>query len=341
MSESTADIDFLDDDHAACRICGGRDVGKIDVREMMFGLREWFLYWECRTCGCLQIAQYLKNAEKYYPNNYYSFSNTELKSPHVGETFFEKYKRIVKGKIINFSARTRSHFLNSGTTSVWLKSRPIASLYLRYVPNPNSKILDVGCGDGTILKDLFLLYYTNLLGCDPFIPNDILYNGKILIRKAWLRDLRPSFDCISFHHVFEHMPDQLTVLKEAQALLTADGVLIIRVPILGGEAWRAYRQDWVQLDAPRHYYSHSERSFRILVEQAGLKIETIIYDSTGFQFWGSEMYRRDIPLMNMREPGKSIESFFQPEKLAEFEGRAENLNRLQDGDQIIAILRRR
>jgi len=341
MSDFPSGTASPDDRNVACRICDGRDLANVEVREMMFGLREQFRYRECRACGCLQIAEYLDNIEKYYPNDYYSFSAVDPRKFYDEKSWKRKYQRIVKEHLINFSRSTRSWFLDSDNTRQWLKSRPVASLYLKHVPNPKARILDVGCGSGAILGDLFHLYYTNIHGCDPFISHDIFYNGRPLIRKAWLRDLSTSYDCISFHHVFEHMPDQLAVLKEAGALLAPNGLLMIRIPVLGGAAWRSYHQDWVQLDAPRHYYLHSEGSFTLLAEKAGLDVQSIHYDSTGFQFWGSEMYRRDIPLVDIRKPGKSLESFFPAEQLAEYETRAETLNQLRDGDQIVAILGRK
>ncbi len=56
---------------AACR----RDTGKQHCfREMMFGTRNEFLYWECLTCGCLQIANLPEHLEEYYPSDYYAFT---------------------------------------------------------------------------------------------------------------------------------------------------------------------------------------------------------------------------------------------------------------------------
>jgi len=253
----------------------------------------------------------------------------------------KKYTRSAKAGLINASGWTRRRFLEAKPTRQFLASRPIAGLYLTYVDNPNAKILDVGCGSGNLLQDLYYLYYTNIQGCDPFIADDIYHDEQLLIRKASLNELSDSYDCISFHHVFEHMPDQLAVLSAARERLAPGGLLMIRIPVANGEAWRSYRSDWVQLDPPRHYYLHSERSFTLLAEQAGLQIDSIEYDSSAFQFWGSEMYRRDIPLMEVRAPGKSIESFFSAEELADYETRADHLNRLRDGDQILAILRRK
>jgi SAM-dependent methyltransferase len=332
---------YADKADPACRICGAGGLSHMDVREMMFGLRERFHYDQCHACGCLQIVKYLDNIEKHYPDNYYSFVADGPGRFYYDRSTVKIIKHRLKELAINFSDRTRSWFLNSEATRRWLKSRPVVNRYLTYVTDPKVRILDVGCGGGNLLEELFYLYYENILGCDPFIPNDIYYNGKVLIRKAWMRDLSPAYDCISLHHVLEHMPDQLSVMQEARALLAPNGIIMIRIPVVGGTAWQTYREDWVQLDAPRHYYLHSEQSFLLLVDQAGLEVELIEYDSTGFQFWGSEMYRRDIPLTDLCGPGRSITSVFSASELADYEARAKDLNQRRDGDQLVAILRKK
>jgi SAM-dependent methyltransferase len=308
---------------------------------MMFGLRERFYYLECRTCGCLQISEYPDNLEKYYPNEYYSLSENGQKESSQARSIVKSFERKLKEKFINYSRQTRSWFLKSEATRQWLKSRQIACLYLKYIENPRAKILDVGCGTGTLLKDLFYLYYEDLNGCDPFIPRDIYHYSRLLVRKAWLSDLAPSYDFISFHHVLEHMPNQINVMSQARELLAPGGLIMVRIPVVSSAAWRLYKENWVQLDPPRHYYLHSEKSFTMLAEQAGLEVESIEYDSSGFQFWGSEMYSRDIPLMEALAPGKSQESFFSAVVLAEYESRARDLNQRRDGDQIVAILKKK
>ena len=57
-----------------CKICGNSEKNKeFKIREMMFGFRDEFTYFECSKCGCLQIAEIPKNISNYYPLNYYSY----------------------------------------------------------------------------------------------------------------------------------------------------------------------------------------------------------------------------------------------------------------------------
>jgi SAM-dependent methyltransferase len=339
MPDHIPSDDGADESNLSCRICGGKSLGRLDAREMMLGLRNRFLYLECPSCGCVQIARYPADIDKYYPENYYSYQDTSLATAETGRAVVKRAKWLIKALLINRSTATRRRFLESDDTRAWLESRPVVQLYLQNVPDPRSRILDVGCGSGGLLGSLYYLYYENVHGIDPYIERDIYLGGRLLVRKTHLRDLDSFYDFISFNHVFEHMPDQRTVLKGVGRVLAPNGHVMIRIPVAGGAAWRAYRENWVQLDPPRHFYLHSENSFRLLVEAAGFDVVSIDYDSNGLQFWGSELYLRDIPLMDPRSPARSKESVFSSEALADYESRAAALNEARDGDQIVAILR--
>ena len=338
MSDGTLDGETMD---AVCRICGGGSLSDLDAREMMLGLREHFLYKECHSCGCVQIGRYPENMEKYYPKDYYSYKTAGGGATGHDQFSWQGIKRQAKAFLINISTAGRRRFLNLPSTRLWLESQPVLKMYLKYAPNPAARILDVGSGGGEILKNLHYLFYENACGIDPFVEKDIYFNGKLLIQKTHLRDLELHYDLISFNHVFEHLPDQASVLRDVRRLLAPDGLLMIRIPVTGGAAWRAYRENWVQLDAPRHYYLHSERSFRLLADQAGFDMVSLEYDSFGLQFWGSEMYLRDIPLMDPRSPVHSGTSLFSPAEMAGYEARAAGLNQARDGDQIVTLMRMR
>ncbi len=331
--------DYSSDRVCACRICGGHSLVPLTAKEMMFGSRQHFPYLECRTCGCVQILEYPSNIEDHYPPNYYSYQDAQVPLSDKGGTVTRAILRAGKRALMHGSNTLRRRFLRSRSTQRWLSSRPVAEMFLKYVPDPDTKILDVGCGSGGLLRTLDALYYRNLHGVDPFIAENVQMNGRLLVKKAEISELSPHYDCISFHHVLEHMPRQLTVLRAARALLAPDGLVMVRIPVVGGAAWRTYRENWIQLDPPRHFYLHSEGSFRTLAQQAGFSVSSIEYDSTGFQFWGSELYLRGIPLMGTGRPEDFKDSVFSRDELGRFDAQAAALNQDRDGDQIVAILR--
>lgn len=91
-------------------------------------------------------------------------------------------------------------------------------------------------------------------------------------------ELEGEYDFVMLHHSLEHMSDQFAAFGHLRRLLKPSGKLLVRIPLAGGLAWRRYGVDWVQLDAPRHLYLHTERSIRVLADQTGLKVERVIYD---------------------------------------------------------------
>jgi len=95
----------------------------------------------------------------------------------------------------------------------------------------------------------------------------------------------------------------------------------------------------VQLDAPRHIFLHSVRSIEICAEVAGLRVADIDFDSTAFQFWGSEQYKRGIPLESEQSFLKGNRSLFKKQDIRRFREHADNLNRSQQGDQACFYLR--
>src|SRR5690606_13809129 len=114
----------------------------------------------------------------------------------------------------------------------------------------------------------------------------------------------------------------------------------IRVPVADSWAWRHYGTDWVQLDAPRHLFLHTRRSLDLLAADAGLVVERVADDSGAFQFWGSEQYRRDIPLRDPRSYAVNPRaSDFTAAQIREFRRRAADLNARGEGDQASFYLR--
>ncbi len=317
-----------------CRICGSGSVRNFLAREMMYGLREPFEYLECHACGCVQIAAYPDDIARHYPDSYHCGTASRTAAT---ATLGEWLKDMVKSWLLRIPA-LRAAWLRAPSTRAWLARNPLLAHYLDRLDNSEARILDVGCGEGLCLQHLRAIGYRNAEGVDPFIEKNLMYRGRRLVTKAKLSDMTGSYDCISFHHSLEHMPDQAGVLRTARELLAPGGILIIRIPVAGGAAWRTYRENWVQLDPPRHYYLHTEGSFRLLADQCGLAVRSIIYDSDGLQFWGSELYVRDIPLRDPRSPSQGSQGIFSAAELVEFNRRAAVLNAANDGDQIVAVL---
>jgi len=310
----------------ACRICGGKFGKRFPVREMMYGTRERFLYDECAACGCLQIDRIPKDIGRHYPADYYSY---DLNPP-------KRLKRFRRGLRRSWILAAPGILMPLLRLVLVSDSDSMFYVYRRVGLKPHARFLDVGAGAGGHVLDL-LDAGIHAIGVDPFLREDVIWEGKTLVHKKSIGEVSGSFDLITFHHSLEHVPDQIETLAHARRLLAAGGKVLVRIPTVTSEAYERYRGDWVNLDAPRHFVLHSHRSLEIAALKAGLALAQLWCDSTDFGFVGSEQYLRDIPLLDSRSVVKSS-GIFTPAERDEYSRRAVALNESLRGDWICAVL---
>lgn len=324
-----------------CRICGNGTGNRSHLaREMMFGLRDAFEYLECGRCGCLQVAEIPADLARYYPDTFGSLCALRDRRPAPWMRWlWRRRARYALGERVTFG-RVASRLLQHPKIGIWGEPDPFTWLR-RCGAGLDARILDVGCGTGSLLLALRDYGFTRSAGVDPMLPRTLRYSGGVRIHGGPLADVPGPFDVVMFHHCLEHVPDLLETLGEAGDRLAPDCWAIIRTPMVGGHAWRAYGIDWVQLDAPCHRHIPTLRSMRHLAQQAGLEIVAIEWNSFAVQFWGSEQYRLGIPLMDERSHlvSQSI-SPFERAQIESGEARARELNAKGDGDSTCFYLRR-
>lgn len=302
---------------------------------MMFGTRDEFDYLECRVCGSLQIVE-IPDLAPYYPKNYYSL---EARGTGLNE-----------GLKTKFAARLAANYFVYGRNPLgkyfarnreWVKRMFPPSLREPLLKlDFETRILDFGSGGGQLLQRLHFSGFRNLTGADAFIESDRVFPNGIRILKKSLGEIEPYYDLVMLNHSFEHLPDPFESLKGIARLLRAGNFCLLRIPVVA-YAWEKYGVNWVQLDPPRHLYLFTETALRALAEKAGFEVAKVVYDSEGFQFFGSEQYVRDIPMIDERAyKGVIEESIFTAEQLGEWEAEAERLNAERRGDQACFYLRK-
>ena len=316
-----------------CISCGNSSHYQLHtVKEMMYGLREEFTYFECLDCGCLQIVDIPASLDKYYPDNYYSFQVTDKSNPaNKIKSFcgreqkrYSLFRQGILGRLINIKYS-------------YLEGELLRKLGIR----KDWKILDIGCGAGLWLRSLSELGFISLYGADPFIDTSI-NEDSVKIQKGTVHELGNSqkYNLIRSNHSFEHMLDQYEALIKIRELLALDGFCTIAMPVKTETIWNRYGTNWVQIDAPRHLFIHTIASFTNLARRAGFEVTDVVFNSTAFQLWGSEQYLRDIPLKSERSYSISPEnSIFSRRMIRQYHNETEQLNHEQQGDQAIFVLR--
>ena len=122
-----------------CKVCGSSRNQNYIAKEMMFGTRDQFNYFQCNDCFCLQIESIPENITEYYPREYYSFGQYDGRK-------FIGLNGDLKKFIYNYSIFHRGLFQRF--LELFINPFKYSQLLSKLKVAKKSKILDVGCGNG-------------------------------------------------------------------------------------------------------------------------------------------------------------------------------------------------
>lgn len=157
-----------------------------------------------------------------------------------------------------------------------------SDLYSRHASQ--SKVLDIGCGAGSLLTK-FANLGMETFGVDPDENaraqasgnGHHVFPGTAEAIPAALKD--EKFDVVAMTHVLEHCLNPLEALQNARSLLSETGKFYCEVPNAGSAYFQTYGQISEMLDVPRHLFFFQKKDLEVLASAAGLEI-------TGWRFHG-------------------------------------------------------
>lgn len=248
----------------------------------MFGSREPFDYNECAACGSLSIAAVPADLGRHYPQIYYSFAGEHR------SRFGRVARRLAVLALLNMPGTLSDRL--PASMSRWRGMR-------RAAVRRSTRILDVGCGNGALLRSLARSGFTDLHGVDPFTQQGGTW-PHITITQGELGDLEGAYGFILLSHSLEHMPDPRAALRDVARLCMPGGHALISVPVVN-RSWRDYGPDWMALDPPRHLFIPTVSGLTALINSvAGLRVKDTWFDTTVLEFYGSELARMGMPMFD-------------------------------------------
>ncbi len=148
---------------------------------------------------------------------------------------------------------------------------------------PNTNLLEVGCGRGYFLEELYKKGEGNYFGLEP-IPSEyretlkkLKLVDKSIKQKVVNKTLEKAsfkndfFDVITSYHVFEHLENPIVLLDIAKKWLKKNGKLTITCPNVEGFIPQRNLNAW-RCNLPSHRWLPGRKRLLDLCERSGLKV---------------------------------------------------------------------
>lgn len=312
----------------SCSICHNDANNQVfAAKEMLQGTRELFYYLECSQCYCVQLIDPPKDMRNYYNNvSYGSFEEKSL-SP---------IKRLIRRIRNSYAIRGNGGILGRFLFSYF--PIPVDFCVVGQYAKIESSILDVGCGRGNYVSDLYEIGYKRAEGIDPFISEDFQHVSGARIRKLYVEDVTEEYDVVLSHHSLEHVHDPLSTLKGIKKCMKDDGVFILTVPV-ADELYRMFADNCYLIQAPQHFFLFSLRSIEHLAEMAGFKIEKTIREiETNYDWYKiSYLWSQNKTLSEVEW---KVDENIPLKKLLTFQSIISNGKLNQRGDNVIFVMKK-
>ena len=148
----------------------------------------------------------------------------------------------------------------------------LVKLAQRSSPGQPLRALDIGCGDGLLLKRCQLAG----ISCDGFEVSPALLQtlqSKFGPQRILSGDLGAipagSYDCAFLINVIEHLPNPHQTLEQIFNLLKPGGGVFIHAPNLGGLPARLTARRWHQIEPLGHLYYFTRTTLAELLQKVG------------------------------------------------------------------------
>jgi SAM-dependent methyltransferase len=275
-----------------CLLCGSGEAHSwLDSQvQLAPATGEVYSFVRCAVCGLVYLSPRPLAAEihRYYPPSYL---------PHRGPEAWGRWAPLVR------SAERR------------MDRKRVRLVTAHAALAPGSRVLDVGCGRPTFLREL-----RRRTGAEG-VGTDVSEAGWEAEDRADLRLVRGSFPeveeelrgvagdgfcAVTLWHALEHDYGPLETLRALSRLAAPGAVLVVEVPDLSSLTARLHGPDWAGLHTPRHPAAYTAETLAATVQEAGWKVIRHLRYGTLDPYvlwWLGRRIRRGDPLDRSLEGG--------------------------------------
>jgi SAM-dependent methyltransferase len=130
---------------------------------------------------------------------------------------------------------------------------------------PPGPILDVGCGDGTLI-DALKARGREAVGLERESRREDVLDLDI-------SEVEGTYAAVVFWHSLEHLYEPRVALEHARRLLKPGGTLVVVVPNIASPQARLFGDGWLALDLPRHLVHLADRALVDGLGEIGFEVE--------------------------------------------------------------------
>lgn len=247
-----------------CKVCGSlRYQSKYrDVGDSNFSMTDRLYNWNsCLDCDTLQI------------------STNDLKEEDLAEYYKVYDPHTHKVRIVN-------KWSNSPINKVINHIKSLKDI------DDSFSILDIGCGDGSLLYNLRDTFPNSVLyGIDfnTSSSNKNLANSNVRLYQGDLTDIAfdMKFDFVCNSQLLEHLDNPSDLFNLIKVCLKKDGLGFLDTPNADSRSFKLFGSNWVHLDTPRHRVLYTPNSLNIILEKNNFQKIEIKCFGTGFAYLSS------------------------------------------------------
>ena len=230
---------------------------------------------QCISCGGTNFKYYAENKTLKVPIHIcqncklHVAGESQKQLDDILKKFYEKdYWDITRNEGLDDS---HSNHYSVGRKRMFLSQIKYVKKFL----TKNSKVLEIGSGNGETLIELEKLNFQTT-GIEPDLKNvehlrKILKKSKIIQSNIENLDIDEKFDFIWMSHVFEHLSDPVSFLTSIKKSMKKNCFLFIEVPNV------TKKNDWRTFTVVPHAYNYSGTALQNILQKTGYKIISCDY----------------------------------------------------------------